>query len=42
MSQACLAGLVTTSIEKKISDQLNMEELIPEFAALKARRVNFQ
>jgi hypothetical protein len=42
MSQARLVGLATISIEKKIADQLNMEELIREFAALKARRVNFQ
>ena len=41
MLQACLVGLATTSIEKKIADQLNMEELIREFATLKARRVNF-
>ena len=41
MSQARLVGLATISIEKKIADQLNMEELIREFASLKARRVNF-
>src|ERR1700733_3681560 len=36
MSQARLVGLATISIEKKIADQLNMEELIREFASLKA------
>ena len=41
MSQPRLVGLATISIEKKMADQPNMEELIREFAALKARRVNF-
>lgn len=41
MSQARLVGLATISIEKEIADQLNMEEVIQEFAALKARKVNF-
>jgi hypothetical protein len=41
MAQDRLVGLATISIEKKIADTLNMDELIRDFAALKARKVTF-
>lgn len=43
-SQICqirLVGLATLSIEKDISNKLDMEEIIQEFAALKARKIKF-
>lgn len=41
MSQERLVALSTISIEKKIVEELNYDNLIDTFAKLKARRVNF-
>jgi len=42
VSLARLVGLAGISIEKKIGDQLTMEELISEFETLKAKIMSFQ
>jgi len=43
-SQICqmrLVGLTVLSIEKDVSNKLDMEEIIEEFATLKARKIKF-
>lgn len=42
ISRIRLVGLAMTSIEKKISDQLDMHELILEFSKLKAGKENLK
>ncbi|VVC38323.1 HAT, C-terminal dimerisation domain [Cinara cedri] len=37
--QLCLVGLATLSIEKDVSNKLGMEEIVADFAALKARKI---
>lgn len=43
-SQICqmrLVGLATLSIEKDVSNKLDMKEIVEEFAALKVRKTKF-
>jgi hypothetical protein len=42
LSQDQLVGLATLSIESEIAEELDMDELIQNFASLKARKVNFK
>jgi len=39
MSQQRLTGLATISIEKELSEQLNYEDIINDFASKKARKI---
>jgi hypothetical protein len=41
MSQDRLVGLATVSIEKKIAEELDMTEIIQDFASAKARKAYF-
>jgi len=43
-SQICqmrLVGVSTLSIEKDVSNKLDMKEIVEDFAALKARKIKF-
>ncbi|CAI6349703.1 unnamed protein product [Macrosiphum euphorbiae] len=39
MSQQRLSGLATIRIEKELSEQLNYEDIINDFASKKARKI---
>ncbi|XP_065675644.1 uncharacterized protein LOC136091859 [Hydra vulgaris] len=41
MCQDRLVGLATISIEKEIADHLDIEDLVKDFAELKARKIHF-
>jgi len=41
ISQDRLVGLATISIEHEIADDLDIDDLVKDFAALKARKLNF-
>jgi len=37
-----LVCLATLSVEKYVSNKLDMDEIVPEFAALKARKIKIK
>jgi len=41
MSQQRLTGLATLAIEKDLSEKINYETIIQNFAAQKSRKINF-